>query len=89
MHEPLFSDNWKVIIGKVSASTFCTGHNDRGWKADIDWLLNKVQNYIKVLEGKYDNKVPTSEKHGLDTSNLYPEGSSTVDNAVSILGGEE
>ncbi len=55
MREKLFADNWCAIIDKLSASTFCTGHNDRGWKADIDWVLKNSTNYAKVIEGKYDN----------------------------------
>ena len=39
---------------KAEASSFCTGQNDRHWKADFDWLLNE-SNLVKVLEGKYDN----------------------------------
>ena len=39
---------------RAQASSFCTGQNDRHWKADFDWLLNE-NNLVKVLEGKYDN----------------------------------
>ena len=39
---------------RAQASSFCTGQNDRHWKADFDWLLNE-SNLVKVLEGKYDN----------------------------------
>ena len=41
---------------KVQASDFCTGENERGWKADFDWLIKNDNNMVKVLEGKYDNK---------------------------------
>jgi len=51
-----FAENWKMIIDKIAASSFCTGNNNRGWKADIDWLLTNSANYIKILEGKYDNQ---------------------------------
>lgn len=37
---------------RAQASSFCTGQNDRHWKADFDWLLNE-NNLVKVLEGKY------------------------------------
>lgn len=56
MQEPDFAENWEGIIDRVAASAFCTGKNDRGWKADIDWILKNSGNYTKVLEGKYDNK---------------------------------
>jgi len=41
---------------KVEASDFCKGKNDRGWRADFDWLIKNDHNMVKVLEGKYDNK---------------------------------
>ncbi len=46
-------------FGKAQTSSFCTGQNDRHWKADFDWLLNE-SNLVKVLEGKYDN--PAADK---------------------------
>lgn len=42
------------VFRKAQSSSFCTGQNDRHWKADFDWLLNE-SNLVKVLEGKYDN----------------------------------
>ncbi len=42
------------VFRKAQSSSFCTGQNDRGWKADFDWLLNE-SNLVKVLEGKYDD----------------------------------
>ena len=42
------------VFRKAQSSSFCTGQNDRQWKADFDWLLNE-SNLVKVLEGKYDN----------------------------------
>ena len=42
------------VFRKAQESSFCTGQNDRHWKADFDWLLNE-SNLVKVLEGKYDN----------------------------------
>ncbi len=48
-------DTFQEAFEKVEASDFCTGQNDRGWKADFDWLIKNDNNIIKVLEGKYDN----------------------------------
>ncbi len=44
---------WPAVVRRIAASAFCTGTNDRGWKADPDWLL-KPGTAVKVLEGKYD-----------------------------------
>lgn len=40
------------VFYRAQASNFCTGSNDRGWRADFDWLMNE-NNLVKVLEGKY------------------------------------
>lgn len=40
---------------KIFLSDFCNGKNDRGWKADIEFIINP-SNTAKILEGKYDNK---------------------------------
>jgi hypothetical protein len=42
----------QAIIDEVLASPGLRGHNDREWKADVDWVLNP-NNAAKVLEGKY------------------------------------
>ena len=47
---------------KVAASSFLTGDNDRGWRADFDWILNE-NNLVKILEGKYDDK-KEAQVHG-------------------------
>lgn len=39
----------------AESSSFLTGGNDRGWKADFDWILNE-NNLVKILEGKYESK---------------------------------
>lgn len=44
-----------TVFTKVSESDFLNGENDKGWTADFDWIF-KPSNFIKILEGKYDNK---------------------------------
>ncbi|MCX6553154.1 MAG: hypothetical protein NTY02_19495 [Acidobacteria bacterium] len=46
-------DEWSQVIGRIEASPFCRGENDRGWVATFDWLL-QPDVAVKVLEGKYD-----------------------------------
>lgn len=48
--EPVFAENWRLIIDKLRASAFHTGQNDRGWRASVDWLLKNDTNYLKILE---------------------------------------
>jgi hypothetical protein len=38
----------------VNNSEFCTGNNDRGWRADFDFCINS-QKITNALEGKYKN----------------------------------
>lgn len=45
-----------VAFHKANESDFLCGLNDRGWKADFDWLMKNSDNISKVLEGKYDNQ---------------------------------
>lgn len=47
-------DEWAAIFRRVADSPFLSGNNDRGWKADFDWIINNDGNAGKVLEGKYD-----------------------------------
>ena len=42
-------------IERAGKSEFLNGINDKSWHADFDWILNQ-QNFIKILEGKYDKK---------------------------------
>ena len=44
-------------VRKVAASSFCHGQNDRGWRADFDFLLQPSK-LIATLEGRYDDRAP-------------------------------
>lgn len=48
---------WEEVFTKCEASDFCCGVNNQNWTANIDWLISNDNNYVKVLEGKYDNKL--------------------------------
>jgi len=48
-------ENWREAIERVRCSPFCTGDNDRGWKADIDWFL-RPDTVTRLLEGAFDGK---------------------------------
>lgn len=49
-------DKWREVFEKMEASDFCCGINKNNWKASFDWIIANDNNYVKVLEGKYDNK---------------------------------
>ena len=65
--EPVFADNWKEIVTKLSKSDFYTGNNDRGWVAKVDWLLKNDNNYTKILELTDDQPAK------VDNSSSYEE----------------
>mgnify|MGYP000920879898 CR=1 FL=1 len=46
---------WAEYFQRAAASDFLRGQNDRGWRADFDWLLSEA-NGVKVMEGRYDNR---------------------------------
>ena len=46
------------LFAKVSESKFLNGDNDRSWKAGFDWLFENDKNWVKVMEGNYDNREP-------------------------------
>ena len=51
----------KTVFELAGKSAFLNGSNNRGWKADFDWLLNP-NNFLKVIEGRYqvsDQITPT------------------------------
>lgn len=48
-------DQIRRYFNVVRRQPFLLGQNDRGWKADFDWLF-KQSNFVKVLELKYDRK---------------------------------
>lgn len=51
---------WGAVVTRIANSNFCTGTNDRGWRATFDWLL-KPDTRMKVLEGKFDTRDPKRE----------------------------
>jgi hypothetical protein len=52
----LGEERFLEAVCKAAATPFCLGVNDRGWKADFDWLIANDTNAAKVLEGKYDGQ---------------------------------
>lgn len=80
-----------TIFCKMEASKFLKGDNKNGWKATFDWVLENANNWVKVLEGQYDNKQeqkPTSSPPAgvqlgygeriMDGRRTYGTGKSTI-----------
>ena len=45
---------------KISESDFCNGSTGR-WAASFDWFFENEKNWLKVLEGNYDNRKEKSQ----------------------------
>ena len=55
---------WDEIIQvfqNVKESDFLNGRNDRGWKADLDFILREDK-FVAILEGKYNSKKRSNKK---------------------------
>lgn len=60
-------DEIRTVFEKAEASDFLTGRSDKSWNGcGFDWLL-KPSNFLKVLEGNYDNK--GGGNNAVDTGN--------------------
>ena len=62
----------KETLSKVEEYPFLTGENDRGWKADFEWLMNR-NNLLKVMEGRYERK-PQKHKGSREGYDLNLDG---------------
>lgn len=47
-------EDWQRAMDALERSAFCRGENDRGWRADFDFLL-QPKSFTKLLEGAYDH----------------------------------
>lgn len=48
-------DSIKEVFEIANNSDFLTGNNDRGWRADFDFMMREDK-FIAILEGKYSGK---------------------------------
>ena len=49
------------IFSQIEKSPFLRGKNERGWKVDFDFVFGSTNNYLKILEGKYNGKRNSNE----------------------------
>ena len=59
-------EEWSLYFQRVRNTRFLSGANNRGWKANFDWIINP-SNMVKILEGQYDfankeNQKPSHEE---------------------------
>jgi hypothetical protein len=66
---------WNAALEKLSASAFMRGNNDRGWRADLDFILQE-KSFTRLLEGFYDNQPTKGKQHG---KSIAEQGRELVD----------
>lgn len=59
------AESVQEVFRHVLASDFLLGRNSHNWRCDFDWIFRPT-NYIKILEGNYENGENTS-KHRADS----------------------
>ena len=69
-------DQFTEAIAAVARSPFCRGENDKGWRADFDFLL-QPKSFTKLIEGSYDGtgrQQSTSRRGGGFAARLVNDG---------------
>ena len=54
--------NWKELFEQIIKTSFLLGDNDKGWRADFDWVMNP-NNLVKIIEGKYAHIKPNKQEN--------------------------
>ena len=49
-------ETFEEICNKMQSSNFLKGDNNKKWKATFDWILENDNNWVKIIEGNYNNK---------------------------------
>ena len=74
---------------KIRTSNFLQGNNKTGWQIAFDWFINK-SNFLKVLEGNYDDKANSNNSEKEKKSKNYQEKDFvgvTNESIANLLGG--
>lgn len=76
-------------MGKIRTSNFLQGNNKTGWQISFDWFTNK-SNFLKVLEGNYDDKANSNNSEKEKKFQNYQEKDFvgvTDESIANLLGG--
>lgn len=70
-------EEWKIFWMRVKASDFLCGRSGKDFRADFEWCI-LPSNFLKILEGRYDNRISKTRPSGLDEwaieQGLLPQG---------------
>lgn len=76
---------FKQVIDMAERSNFLNGDNNRGWTANLDWIIRPT-NFNKILEGNYENRQPAEQSA---TDYLINLGLGKIDAAGNPIQQEE
>lgn len=65
----IWRDKIKELFQRIQASDFLTG-GTTGWKASFDWVFENSKNWVKVMEGNYDNENRKPRQTGQRTKSI-------------------
>lgn len=77
-------EGWLAMLERVRDSSFLTGGNDRGWRADFDFVV-KESNFTKIMEGKYDQREQLSAAQRACKRILSEEDDGIIDEIFQSL----
>jgi uncharacterized protein YdaU (DUF1376 family) len=60
---------WRNALARARASPHLTGANDRGWTADLDFLL-QAKSFTRLLEGAYDDRRPRRDEGAIRSEGI-------------------
>jgi len=64
---------WRRVIQRIARSAFLCGENKKGWKADIDFVLDE-RHFLKLSEGGFDDReAPSPGDDGPEASSIRPD----------------
>lgn len=63
----------RLAVDKVIASNYANGENPRSWVATFDWLMVQ-ENFVKTLEGNYDNEPRKAKQNAKSASRPQAAG---------------
>lgn len=81
------TDDFSEICRKAESASFMRGENDRGWRADFDFLVSE-RGAAATLEGKYDDRgAAKTSQHGKAPHDgmVWKNGGWTYDDIYSRL----
>jgi hypothetical protein len=71
---------WRDAIDKIRGSPFLRGANDRGWRADLDFIL-QPSSFTRLMEGAYDR---TNQRNPAGVGgNTIAGGFDLIDRAIA------